>query len=77
MLDLMLCWQPPAATGERCAVATVVGATGSVPRPVGTSMLVSECGEVLGAPVQAASLKDGAGPIHHINTPQHQEMPWT
>ena len=51
MLDLMpaLAAWPPAATGERCAVATVVGATGSVPRPVGTSLLVSESGEVLGS----------------------------
>src|SRR5688500_11098991 len=51
MLDLMPSlkeWQP-AATGQRCAVATVVGAGGSVPRPLGTSMLVSEAGEVLGS----------------------------
>lgn len=51
MLDLMpalAAWQPTAA-GERCAVATVVGASGSVPRPVGTSMLVSESGDVLGS----------------------------
>ncbi|MCB5291244.1 putative xanthine dehydrogenase subunit A [Arthrobacter sp. SO3] len=39
----------PAAAGERCAVATVVGAGGSAPRPVGTSMLVSESGDVLGS----------------------------
>ncbi|CAN7494093.1 XdhC family protein [Arthrobacter sp. LjRoot78] len=51
MLDLMPSlreWQP-AVTGQRCAVATVVGAGGSVPRPLGTSMLVSEAGEVLGS----------------------------
>ncbi|BCW73017.1 XdhC/CoxI family protein [Arthrobacter sp. NicSoilB8] len=51
MLELMpglTAWQP-AATGRRCAVATVVGAGGSVPRPVGTSMLVSESGDVLGS----------------------------
>ena len=51
MLDLISAladWQP-AATGERCAVATVVGTGGSVPRPVGTSMLVSESGDVLGS----------------------------
>jgi xanthine dehydrogenase accessory factor len=51
MLDLMPSlneWQP-AVTGRRCAVATVVGAGGSVPRPLGTSMLVSEAGEVLGS----------------------------
>mgnify|MGYP000742726983 FL=1 len=51
MLDLMpgLAAWPPVATGQRCAVATVVGAGGSVPRPVGTSMLVSESGDVLGS----------------------------
>ena len=51
MLDLMPSlkeWRP-AATGQRCAVATVVGAGGSVPRPLGTSMLVSEAGDVLGS----------------------------
>ncbi len=51
MLDLLPhlgTWRP-AASGQRCAVATVVGAAGSVPRPVGTSMLVSETGEVLGS----------------------------
>jgi xanthine dehydrogenase accessory factor len=51
MLDLMPSlreWQP-AVTGQRCAVATVVGAGGSVPRPLGTSMLVSEAGDVLGS----------------------------
>lgn len=51
MLDLIAslsAWQP-AATGQRFAVATIVAATGSVPRPVGTSMLVSESGAVLGS----------------------------
>lgn len=51
MLDLMLSlgrWQP-AVSGQRCAVATIVGAGGSVPRPIGTSMLVSEHGAVLGS----------------------------
>ena len=51
MLDLISAladWQP-AAAGERCAVATVVGTGGSVPRPVGTSMLVSASGDVLGS----------------------------
>jgi xanthine dehydrogenase accessory factor len=51
MLDLMPSlkeWRP-AATGQRCALATVVGAGGSVPRPLGTSMLVSEAGDVLGS----------------------------
>lgn len=35
--------------GRRFAVATVVGASGSVPRPVGTSMLVTQSGDVLGS----------------------------
>ncbi|NKX54270.1 XdhC family protein [Arthrobacter mobilis] len=37
------------AAGGRCAAATIIGASGSVPRPVGTSMLVAESGEVLGS----------------------------
>lgn len=51
MLDLMPSlgnWQP-AVSGQRCAAATIVGAGGSVPRPLGTSMLVSEHGDVLGS----------------------------
>lgn len=63
-------WQP-AVSGQPCAVATVVGVSGSVPRPVGTSMIVSAAGEVLGslsggcvegAVVEAAlqTLHDGA-----------------
>lgn len=36
-------------TGNRCAVATIVHVSGSVPRPVGTSMLISESGAVLGS----------------------------
>lgn len=40
---------PPAVSGQRCAAATIVGAGGSVPRPLGTSMLVSEHGDVLGS----------------------------
>src|SRR5215218_7292401 len=51
MLDLMPSlgkWQP-AVSGQRCAVATIVGVGGSVPRPLGTSMLVSEHGDVLGS----------------------------
>ena len=35
--------------GRQFAVATIVAASGSVPRPVGTSMLVAETGEVLGS----------------------------
>jgi xanthine dehydrogenase accessory factor len=51
MLDLIgpLSTWPPALAGQRCAVATIVAASGSVPRPVGTSMLVSETGTVLGS----------------------------
>ncbi|MBT2553451.1 XdhC family protein [Arthrobacter sp. ISL-5] len=51
MLDLMpsLSGWRPAASGERCAVATIVAASGSVPRPPGTSMLVSETGRILGS----------------------------
>ena len=51
MLDLIpsLSSWPPALADERYAVATVVAATGSVPRPVGTSMLVAESGVVLGS----------------------------
>lgn len=51
MLDLItsLSAWPPALAGQRFAVATIIAATGSVPRPVGTSMLVSESGAVLGS----------------------------
>ncbi len=51
MLDLIssLSAWPPALAGQRFAVATIVAASGSVPRPVGTSMLVSESGAVLGS----------------------------
>ncbi|MGM7777146.1 XdhC family protein [Arthrobacter sp. KNU-44] len=51
MLDLMPSlgtWRP-AVSGQRCAVATIVASGGSVPRPLGTSMLVSEHGDVLGS----------------------------
>ncbi|MFJ5956761.1 XdhC family protein [Paenarthrobacter sp. NPDC092416] len=51
MLDLMPSlgsWRP-AVSGQRCAVATIVGTGGSVPRPMGTSMMVSEQGEILGS----------------------------
>ncbi|MDI2034647.1 XdhC family protein [Paenarthrobacter nitroguajacolicus] len=51
MLDLMPSlgsWRP-AVTGQRLAVATIVGSGGSVPRPLGTSMMVSEHGEILGS----------------------------
>lgn len=51
MLDLMPSlgsWRP-AVSGQLCAVATIVGTGGSVPRPMGTSMMVSEKGEILGS----------------------------
>ena len=51
MLDLIpsLSSWPPALAGEPYVVATVIAAAGSVPRPVGTSMLVAESGAVLGS----------------------------
>ena len=51
MLNLMpsLAGWRPVATGERCAIATIITTSGSVPRPPGTSMLVSESGEILGS----------------------------
>jgi xanthine dehydrogenase accessory factor len=51
MLDLIpfLNGWAPALAGQRFAVATIVRASGSVPRPVGTSMLVSDGGAVLGS----------------------------
>ncbi|MDQ0632550.1 xanthine dehydrogenase accessory factor [Arthrobacter pascens] len=51
MLDLIpsLSGWTSVATGQRFAIATIVSATGSAPRPVGTSMLVSESGSVLGS----------------------------
>lgn len=51
MLDLIPLpgsWAPSLA-GRDFAVATIVAATGSVPRPVGTSMIVTESGTVLGS----------------------------
>ena len=51
MLDLIpsLGRWAPRLQGEPLAVATVVAASGSVPRPVGTSMLVAASGDVLGS----------------------------
>ena len=37
------------ARGERFAVATVVGARRSAPRPIGSKLLVSESGELAGS----------------------------
>lgn len=36
-------------SGHRCATATIIRASGSVPRPVGTSMLVTEEGDITGS----------------------------
>ena len=51
MIDLIPSLGPwvPRLAGEEFAVATIVGASGSVPRPVGTSMLVAASGDVLGS----------------------------
>ncbi|MGF9648609.1 XdhC family protein [Pseudarthrobacter oxydans] len=51
MLDLIpsLHGWAPTIIGQRFAVATIVRASGSVPRPVGSSMLVSNAGAVLGS----------------------------
>lgn len=51
MLDLISSFGPEAQrlAAGRFAVATIVGATGSVPRPVGTSMMVTAFGTVLGS----------------------------
>ncbi|MDJ0315438.1 XdhC/CoxI family protein [Arthrobacter sp. H35-D1] len=40
---------PPVKRGETLAAATIVHVSGSAPRPMGTSMLVSSSGEVLGS----------------------------
>jgi xanthine dehydrogenase accessory factor len=79
MLDLMpsLSGWRPAVSGEQCAVATIVAASGSVPRPPGTSMLVSETGRILGslsggcvegAVVQSALevMADGGSRLEHF-----------
>jgi xanthine dehydrogenase accessory factor len=38
-----------AALGDRCVLATVVGVSGSTPRPLGTVMAVTVAGEVVGS----------------------------
>lgn len=58
LLSALPAWQP-AARGARCAVATVVAASGSVPRPVGTSMLVAAPEHPGGAPAVLGSLSGG------------------
>ncbi len=51
MLDLIPSLGPwvPRLAGRTFAVATILAASGSVPRPIGTSMLVTASGEVLGS----------------------------
>ncbi|WP_426226446.1 XdhC family protein [Pseudarthrobacter sp. DSP2-3-2b1] len=51
MLDLIpsLSSWPPAVAGQPFAVATIVAARGSVPLPVGASMLVARSGVILGS----------------------------
>ncbi|BCT77519.1 hypothetical protein SCMU_33610 [Sinomonas cyclohexanicum] len=62
LLTSLPAWQRT-SRGAPCAVATVVSATGSVPRPVGTSMLVARClapdGAADGAPRILGSLSGG------------------
>ena len=47
MLDMLEALASAAGTG--CAVATIVRASGSVPRPVGTSMLIASDGTITGS----------------------------
>lgn len=49
MLDILNSCSPWLRDGARFAVATIVSATGSVPRGVGTSMAVNDDGEVAGS----------------------------
>lgn len=51
-------WQR-AANGGRCAIATVVAASGSVPRPVGTSMLIAKPESPDDSPAVLGSLSGG------------------
>lgn len=51
MLDLLEAaarWRP-LLEGQRVAIATVIGVSGSAPRPVGTSLLMSDAGTILGS----------------------------
>ncbi len=48
LLDSLPAWLPATGNGP-CAIATVIATDGSVPRPLGTSMLVSAGGDVLGS----------------------------
>ena len=49
MLDMLDALAAAEADGVRCAAATIVRASGSVPRPVGTSMLISGTGGITGS----------------------------
>ena len=48
MLDQLPALRQWLADGQDCAAATIVAVEGSVPRPVGTTMLISAAGEVAG-----------------------------
>ncbi|WP_138444445.1 XdhC family protein [Sinomonas susongensis] len=58
LLNALPRW-PQARSGARCAVATVVSASGSVPRPVGTSMLVAAPDGLGLSPAVLGSLSGG------------------
>lgn len=49
MLDMLDALASAVRGGEPCAAATVVRASGSVPRPVGTSMLITRSGKITGS----------------------------
>ncbi|MCY0904996.1 XdhC family protein [Arthrobacter sp. H14-L1] len=49
LVDSLLALLAESGDGRPCAVATIVGATGSVPRTLGTAMLVSPDGAVTGS----------------------------
>ncbi|MCC3265962.1 XdhC family protein [Arthrobacter gengyunqii] len=49
MLDMLNALDAAAEDGTPCAAATIVRASGSVPRPVGTSMLISGTGRITGS----------------------------
>ena len=49
MLDMLNALTAATADGSPCAAATIVRASGSVPRPVGTSMLINGNGRITGS----------------------------
>ena len=49
MLDMLDALAAATADGFPCAAATIVRASGSVPRPVGTSMLIHQTGRITGS----------------------------